>query len=135
MYVGWSCEGNIPIKYYNNKYYNSNLPAITKKTGNAESNEAYWCSVTVPTQEPLEQFFTVDYQLTNIKINGKSLLLQMININEKFPFTYPINADDKIDITIKNVISQTCLKGEIKYYDKEGVVRKLDTNYLGWTCN
>ena len=59
----------------------------------------------------------------------------MININEKFPFTYPINADDKIDITIKNVISQTWLKGEIKYYDKEGVVRKLDTNYLGWTCN
>ena len=31
MYVGWRCEGNIPIKYYNNKYYNSNLPAITKK--------------------------------------------------------------------------------------------------------
>ena len=91
--------------------------------------------MTVPTQEPLEQFFTVDYQLTNIKINGKSLLLQTININEKFPFTYPINADDKIDITIKNVISQTCLKGEIKYYDKEGVVRKLDTNYLGWICN
>ena len=134
-YADWTCNGTVPIKYLNTNYTNNKLFSIAKKKGDAEKHEAYWCSVKVPIQQPLPQRFTVDDFLTNVKVNGKSLLLQTISANENIPFSYPINAGDTIDMTIRNFISSSWLRGTIQYYDSKGKIRTLDTNYSGWTCN
>ena len=131
-YDGWICDASAAVRYKN---YNikSDFYSITKNVDDTLRGQVYWCSVIVPNLEPLTQQFSVNDEITKIKINEKSLLVQ--SIKKSIPFTYPINSGDKVDITIKNKKYDMGLSGIIKYYNSKGEIKEINTNYLGWTCN